>query len=118
MRETSGVKSTDTKRIRRSGQHVYVDAEGNVQPCVLLKTAIGNILQQRFKTIWNEFIPFCKYPVRECLVHFLDGEINNSPIRPLPRSRTLKLWQQVTEMEPTDIFKKIKVRERDDAVKV
>ena len=101
-----------------SGQNVYVDAEGNVQPCVLLKTAIGNILQQRFKTIWNEFIPFCKYPVRECLVHVLDGEINNSPIRPLPRSRTLELWQQVTEMEPTDIFKKIKVRERDNAVKV
>ena len=94
-----------------SGQNVYVDAEGNVQPCVLLKTSIGNILEQRFKTIWDEFIPFCRYPVRECLVHVLNDEINKSSIQPLPKSQTLELWQRVTKMEPIDIFKKIKVRD-------
>lgn len=94
-----------------SGQNVYVDAEGNVQPCVLLKASIGNIFQQRFKTIWNEFIPLCRYPVRECLVHVLKDEITNSSIQPLPRLKTLELWPQVTKMETIDIFKRIKVRE-------
>jgi len=98
-----------------SGQNVYVDAQGNVQPCVLLKTAIGNVMQQRFRTIWDEFVPHCRHPVRECLVHFLGETIDSSPILPLPKSRTLSLWQEVTKMEPTDMFKRIKVRERESA---
>jgi hypothetical protein len=101
-----------------SGQNVYVDAQGNVQPCVLLKTGIGNIMQQRFRAIWNEFIPYCRYPVRECLVHVLGETINNSPVIPLPKSRTLELWQEVTRMEPTDIFKRIEVRQRPHTTKV
>lgn len=94
-----------------SGQNVYIDAQGNVQPCVLLKTSIGNIMQQNFRTIWNEFIPYCRHPIRECLVHVLSDAINDSPIIPLPKSRTLELWQEVTKMEPIDIFKRIGVKQ-------
>jgi len=100
-----------------SGQNVYIDAQGNVQPCVLLKTAIGNIMQQRFRTIWNEFIPYCRHPVRECLVHVLSDAINNSPFLPLPKYRTFALWQEVTKMEPIDIFKRMGIRQREATYK-
>ncbi len=94
-----------------SGQNVYIDSEGNVQPCVLLKAAIGNILEQGFTAIWDEFVSRCRHPVRECIVHTLGDIINDSPVIPLPKTRTLEAWQQVVAMDPTDMFKRIAVRE-------
>jgi len=95
-----------------SGQNVYINSEGNVQPCVLLNAGLGNINNKRFKEIWNSFIPLCEHPVRECIVHTLRDRINNSKIQPLPPEETLKLWPDFKKMEPIDIFKKIKVKTR------
>ncbi len=95
-----------------SGQNVYIDAEGNVQPCVLLRAGLGNITDRSFKEIWDDFIPRCEHPVRECLVHTFGDEINNASKLPLPASRTYELWAEVVKMEPIDIFKKIPVMKR------
>lgn len=94
-----------------SGQNAYIDALGNVQPCVLLKVSIGNILEERFSAIWNEFIRHCRHPVRECLVQTLHQAIDESCITPLPKTRTLELWQEVTQIEPTDIFKRTRMKQ-------
>jgi MoaA/NifB/PqqE/SkfB family radical SAM enzyme len=96
-----------------SGQNVYINSAGIVQPCVLLDAGLGNINNMRFKEIWNSFIPLCEHPVRECIVHTLSDRINNSEIHPLPPEETLKLWPGFKKMEPIDMFKKIKVKTRD-----
>ena len=93
-----------------SGQNVYINSEGNVQPCVLLNAGIGNINTNRFKEIWDAFIPLCEHPVRECIVHTLSDRINKSKSRLLPPEETLKLWPDFAKMEPIDLFKKIKVK--------
>lgn len=96
-----------------SGQNVYINSGGDVQPCVLLNAGIGNIKTNRFSEIWNNFIPLCEHPVRECIVHTLSGRINASKAHLLPPDETLKLWPDFAKMEPIDLFKKIKVKKRD-----
>ncbi len=93
-----------------SGQNVYINSKGHVQPCVLLNASIGNIHESSFKEIWNNFIPNCEHPVRECIVHTLSDKINNSKSHLLPPDETLEIWPEFSKMEPSDLFKRIKVK--------
>jgi len=98
-----------------SGQKVYIDAKGNVTPCVLLKASIGNIAEKRFKAIWSAFLPHCSHPVRECIIEALNETLVESPTVPLPRAATLDYWSGVANTEPTDAFKRFNVTHRRDA---
>jgi MoaA/NifB/PqqE/SkfB family radical SAM enzyme len=95
-----------------SGQHAYVDAMGNVQPCVLLKASLGNIHHQSFFQIWNEFSKKCKHPVKNCIVYPFNRYIDTSEIIPLPPEKTMEVWAEICRHEPSAIFKKIKVTEK------
>lgn len=95
-----------------SGQNVYINSTGHVQPCVLLDASIGNIYENSFSEIWNRFIPLCEHPVRECIVHTLHEKINNSIVQPLPAEETLELWPDFKYMEPIDLFKKFKIESK------
>ncbi len=95
-----------------SGQNVYVDSVGNVQPCVLLNASLGNLHDHSFKEIWDKFTPLCSHPVRECIVHTLRDTINNSTVKPLPPEETLDLWPAFSKLEPADMYKKIKVKNK------
>lgn len=95
-----------------SGQHAYVDAEGNVQPCVLLKASLGNVHKTGFYDIWKEFSGHCKHPVRECIVYPFNRIVENATTVPISREEVMKVWPSMTEIESTDIFKRIKVRSR------
>jgi len=91
-----------------SGQQAYIDANGNVQPCPLLKVGFGNITTQSFHSIWEKFRSQCGHPVRECIVHRLAAEINASPEVPLPAERTYELWPEVCRIDSTDMYKRLK----------
>jgi MoaA/NifB/PqqE/SkfB family radical SAM enzyme len=93
-----------------SGQNVYINSKGHVQPCVLLNASIGNIYENSFKEVWSKFIPLCEHPVRECIVHTLSDKINNSKSHLLPPDETIALWPEFSKMEPSDLFKKIKMK--------
>lgn len=95
-----------------SGQNVYINSKGDVQPCVLLNAGLGNINNNRFKEIWDKFRPLCEHPVRECIVHTLSDKINHSKTHLLPPEETLELWPEFSKMEPIDLFKKIEVKKR------
>jgi MoaA/NifB/PqqE/SkfB family radical SAM enzyme len=95
-----------------SGQNVYINSDGHVQPCVLLNAGIGNIREESFADIWNRFIPLCEHPVRECIVHTLSERINSTEGHLLSAADTLELWPAFTEMEPADLYKKIRVEKR------
>lgn len=92
-----------------SGQNVYINSEGHVTPCVLLNASIGNVYENSFKEIWNKFTPLCEHPVRECIVHTLSNKINTSKSHLLAPDETLELWPEFSKMEPSDLYKKIKV---------
>lgn len=96
-----------------SGQNVYINSEGNVQPCVLLNASVGNINTDSFKEIWERFSALCEHPVRECIVHTLSDKINKSKGHLLPPEETLELWPDFAKMEHIDLFKKIEVKKRD-----
>ena len=64
------------------------------------------------KEIWAKFIPLCEHPVRECIVHTLSDKINLTKSHLLAPDETLKLWPEFAKMEPSDLFKKIKVDKR------
>jgi MoaA/NifB/PqqE/SkfB family radical SAM enzyme len=91
-----------------SGQQAYIDANGNVQPCPLLKVGFGNITSQNFTAIWDNFRSHCGPPVRECLVHHFADEINSSEELPLPAKRAYELWPEVRRIDTTDLFKRMK----------
>ncbi len=91
-----------------SGQQVYIDAKGNVQPCPLLKAGLGNITSQSFHEIWESFRSQCEHPVRKCIVHHLAGELKKSPILPLPVQKTYELWPDVCQIDSTDVFKRLR----------
>ncbi len=97
-----------------SGQKAYIDAKGNVTPCVLLKSAVGNITNQRFKVIWREFLLHCSHPVRECVIEELNEALLESPIVPMPKAATLDSWSRVANTEPSDPFKRFNVTHRRD----
>ena len=96
-----------------SGQNVYINSKGDVQPCVLVNASLGNINNKGFKEIWDKFTPLCEHPVRECIVHTLSDKINSSKTHLLPPEETLELWPEFSKMEPIDLFKKIEVKKRD-----
>jgi len=91
-----------------SGQQVYIDAKGNVQPCPLLKVGLGNITSQSFHEIWESFRSQCGHPVRKCVVHHLAGELKMSPVLPLPVQKTYELWPDVCQIDSTDVFKRLR----------
>lgn len=88
-----------------SGQNVYINSSGYVQPCVLLDVSLGNIKEKPFKEIWNSFTPMCKHPVRECIVHALGERIYSSESKLLSERETKELWPSLSEMEPADAYK-------------
>ncbi len=93
-----------------SAQHAYVDVQGNVQPCVLLKASIGNVKESRFYDIWNDFSQRCEHPVKECIIYSYNEIMDNAEALPLAREQTMSVWPSVCEIEATDIFKRIKVK--------
>jgi MoaA/NifB/PqqE/SkfB family radical SAM enzyme len=95
-----------------SGQHAYVDAQGNILPCVLLKASVGNIRNDRFFTIWKTFSQKCRHPVKDCIIYPYNDIISKSAETPLPPDKTMAVWEDMCKIEPTDIFKKIQVKER------
>ena len=90
-----------------SGQQAYIDANGNVQPCPLLKVGLGNVADESFRVIWERFRSQCGHPVRECIVHRLADELAGSPTLPLPPARTFELWPEVCGIDPPDAFERI-----------
>ena len=90
-----------------SGQHAYVDAKGNILPCVLLKASVGNIRDNRFFTVWKNFSRQCKHPVKDCIIYPYNEIIGGSSEIPLPPQKTMQIWEEICMIEPTDIFKKI-----------
>ncbi len=90
-----------------SGQQAYIDANGNVQPCPLLKVGLGNVADESFQVIWERFRSHCGHPVRECIVHCLADELAKSPTLPLPQARTFELWPEVCSIKPPDAFERI-----------
>jgi len=94
-----------------SGQHAYVDAEGNILPCVLLKASVGNIRDNRFFTVWKNFSQQCRHPVKECIIYPFQEIIGKSPVTPLRPDDTMLVWEEICRIEPTDIFKKIQIKE-------
>jgi MoaA/NifB/PqqE/SkfB family radical SAM enzyme len=94
-----------------SGQHAYVDAQGNVLPCVLLKASVGNIRDKRFFSVWKDFSLKCRHPVKDCIIYPYNKIISESPETPLPPSKTMSIWEDMCKIEPTDIFKKLQVKE-------
>ena len=95
-----------------SGQHAYVDAEGNVMPCVLLKASVGNIYSHGFFEIWDKFSKKCQHPVKDCLVYPFNQIMRKGEILPLSPEKTMEVWDEMCRIAPTDIFKKIKVKQR------
>jgi MoaA/NifB/PqqE/SkfB family radical SAM enzyme len=95
-----------------AGQKVYIDAKGNVQPCELLKASIGNITENNFEEIWMHFLSKCQHPVRECIVHHFNKHIHYADILPLGKDKTFAIWPEMLKLDSTDIYKKIKVRDR------
>jgi MoaA/NifB/PqqE/SkfB family radical SAM enzyme len=87
-----------------SGQSVYVDAQGHVQPCQLLKVSLGNIRERRFGEIWREFRAQARYPVADCIVWNYRDQINASPVKPLPVAATLKSWPAMTSLPMADTY--------------
>jgi MoaA/NifB/PqqE/SkfB family radical SAM enzyme len=94
-----------------SGQHAYVDAQGNVLPCVLLKASIGNIRENSFFNIWNNFSRQCRYPVKECILYPYKEIISRSAETPLPPKVTMESWKAMCAIGPTEIFQKIQMKE-------
>ncbi len=94
-----------------AGQNVYIDSEGFVTPCVLLKAGIGNVKNERFSVIWDSFTRMCRFPVRECIVHHFRNHIEKSKIVPLPKEMTYKIWPSLFEIGESDMYKKIKMKE-------
>jgi MoaA/NifB/PqqE/SkfB family radical SAM enzyme len=87
-----------------SGQTVYIDAQGHVQPCQLLKVSVGNIREREFGEIWREFRAHARYPVADCIVWNYRGEIGASPVKPLPVSSTLRSWPAMTSLPMADTY--------------
>ena len=87
-----------------SAQKVYVDAQGHVQPCELLKVSLGNIQEHDFDDIWNDFRSRCRYPVADCIVWNYRDTLNASPARPLPPAGTLETWPAMTRLPMADTY--------------
>ena len=87
-----------------SAQAVYIDAQGHVQPCQLLKVSLGNIRERAFGDIWQEFRERCRYPVADCIVWNYRGQIDASPAVPLPAADTLRTWPAMTGLPIADIY--------------
>lgn len=93
-----------------SAQHSYVDAEGNVTPCVLLKASLGNIHSLGFYDIWRQFSAKCKNPVKECLVYPFKPLVYKAESLPLPPEKTMEVWDQMCQIGPTEIYKKLPIK--------
>jgi len=97
-----------------SGQNVYINSKGDVQPCVLLNASLGNINDQRFIDIWRTFDIRCEHPVRECIVHTMRERINRSENQMLPHEETYAMWSEFAKMEPIDLYKKLPMKKRSE----
>lgn len=97
-----------------AGQKVYIDANGNMQPCELLKASLGNITENSFEEIWMHFLSKCRHPVRECIISRFNEHIEHAAILPLDKDKTFSIWPEMLKIDSTDIFKKIEVRDRQD----
>lgn len=87
-----------------SGQTAYVDPQGHVQPCQLVKVSIGNITKQRFGDIWRSFGPRFSHPVRDCIVHPFNDVVAGAEAVPVNIHRVLPLWQELCDAPTTDMF--------------
>jgi MoaA/NifB/PqqE/SkfB family radical SAM enzyme len=95
-----------------SGQNVYINSTGDVQPCVLLNASLGNINDKPFIEIWSKFDIMCEHPVRECIVHSMSEQINRSGNHLLSPDETYAGWPEFAKMEPIDLYKKIPIKKR------
>ena len=90
-----------------SAQKVYVDAQGNVQPCELLKVSFGNVLERDFLDIWDELRAAGRYPVRDCIVHDYQQLLAPGTRLPLDPAETRRTWPQMTALPPADVYPEI-----------
>lgn len=88
-----------------SGQTAYVDPEGHVQPCQLVKVSLGNIKQKRFGDIWRGFGPSFSHPVRDCIVHPLNEVVATAKSVPVASGEVMPQWQHLCSAPTTDMFK-------------
>jgi len=91
-----------------SGQIVYINSNGGVQPCVLARAEVGNIKEQSFEYIWNNFLPYCKLPVRECIVHRINEKYASDEL-PIDKNQTFTMWEDFKSLETIDLFKKFEL---------
>jgi len=87
-----------------AGQTAYIDAQGHVQPCQLLKASIGNIQERPFREIWQEFRAHARYPVADCIVWSYRDQIGASAVKPLPAAETMRSWPAVTALPMADTY--------------
>ena len=91
-----------------AGQQAYIDAQGNLQPCPLLKVGFGNIRERSFRDIWEAFRSQCRHPIRECVVHRVADELRQSAVLPLPVKRAYELWPEMCRLEATEVFNRLR----------
>jgi MoaA/NifB/PqqE/SkfB family radical SAM enzyme len=87
-----------------SAQKVYIDAQGHVQPCELLKVSLGNIQERDFDEIWKDFRARSRYPVADCIVWNYRDTLNASPTKPLPPEGTMSTWPEMTRLPMADAY--------------
>jgi MoaA/NifB/PqqE/SkfB family radical SAM enzyme len=87
-----------------SAQKVYIDAQGHVQPCELLKVSLGNIQDRDFDDIWREFRARSRYPVTDCIVWNYRDAISASDLKPLPPARTMSTWPAMTRLPMAETY--------------
>jgi MoaA/NifB/PqqE/SkfB family radical SAM enzyme len=87
-----------------SAQKVYIDAQGHVQPCELLKVSLGNIQERDFDDIWQDFRARSRYPVADCIVWNYRDILRVSPTKPLPPAATLNTWPAMTRLPMADTY--------------
>lgn len=93
-----------------SGQTAYIDSSGNVQPCQLVKMHIGNITKNRFRDIWNDFLPHFAHPVRDCLVYPVNELLLENNQEYLEGEIMLRNWNDLCQQETTEMFKLFNVK--------
>lgn len=93
-----------------SGQIVYINSDGGVQPCVLARAEVGNVKEQSFKEIWDNFLPYCKLPVRECIVHKIN-DLYKPDTLPIKKEETFELWQRFKSLDTIDLYKNITIKD-------
>jgi MoaA/NifB/PqqE/SkfB family radical SAM enzyme len=80
--------------------HLYIDSLGNVEPCVFVPVAFGNILKEDFSEIYARMRAVVPYPLRAPCPSLTLTEIFRSKKRegiqlPIPYLMIPKEWEKL-----------------------